>query len=407
MTERDYISMIPTEIWQLILQHSVPPVPDFLDPEYMVDRWPPWIISNRKSSESTAYDNAEAIRNTLRRVCKSWDEYLRQYAHQFVCMLDVVHGKVPPHYLRSAVRIWFGGHDGVWCTTCSSQQSRREEEVKGYFEHCRHILEIYKPFKAQILDYGLYGYNMLKQLVSENSFPNLVRIEAIDSPLPADETLQIIESSPSLHHIYARLKWEEDRVLSLRSSTLTTLLISFRIPNTSFTLFKDESLQIPALRHLHIHYSFYDHPVTYPEPASLALVRIVGKELKTLSLPREELCTGIVTGEIWSICPKLEDLYFPWYPPTAPPVGHPIHTLGTCYYWVTRRDDLEDYIPDWPGLRTVRIDMSWQLWEGYGYGPLTAPQLNWLSSRGIGLEDCRGEPYPKDMPGFKLEENEP
>ncbi|PVG04333.1 hypothetical protein CPB86DRAFT_693642, partial [Serendipita vermifera] len=97
--------MLPAEICQMILRYAIS-VPEFLDPDYWVDQFPPWVIVNRGSSYSLKrYIKAETIRKSLRRVCRRWDVYLRQYAHRWVRMCDIVHGTVRAKYLRSAIRI--------------------------------------------------------------------------------------------------------------------------------------------------------------------------------------------------------------------------------------------------------------------------------------------------------------
>ncbi|PVF98528.1 hypothetical protein CPB86DRAFT_705038, partial [Serendipita vermifera] len=96
--------MLPAEIWQWILRYAIS-VPEFFDPDYWVDRFPPWVIKRRRKLDFGEYKKAEATLNSLRRVCRRWDQYLRKYAHRFVVMSDVVvHGKVPVQYLRSAMR---------------------------------------------------------------------------------------------------------------------------------------------------------------------------------------------------------------------------------------------------------------------------------------------------------------
>jgi hypothetical protein len=385
MAEKDYLSMLPTEIWQLIFQNSIL-LPN-LDPDYLVDRLPPSIISNKTRSDTIVCYKTEARLNTLRRVCRSWDEYLRQYAHRFVRMLDVVHGNVPVHYLQSAIRISFRDHDDVLCAVCQPENFQLDEAISQYIELCQHIIVHKKPFRAQIIDYGHFGHRILHNIVSSGTFPNLIRIHATQVSMPASEIIQTIESLPTLRHMYAQLMWNQDRILSLRSTTLITLMISFHIPNPSFTMFTDETLHLPALRHLHINYSYYDHPGAYGEPAWLALVRVVGKQLRTLVFSREAPCTmNNVPEEIWRICPKLEDLFaFGLITIPAPPAGHPIHTLN----WAMHRDN---DVPDWPSLRTIRMDRAWSNWFELDDPPLTTSQVERLKSRFV-LQDRWGESY--------------
>ncbi|PVF93028.1 hypothetical protein CPB86DRAFT_716271, partial [Serendipita vermifera] len=97
-------SMLPVEIWQCILRYAIS-APQVFDPDYWVERYPPWVINNRRHLDLENYEEAETIRKDLQKVCRAWDEYLRRFAHRFVRMCDVAHGKVPARYLRSAARI--------------------------------------------------------------------------------------------------------------------------------------------------------------------------------------------------------------------------------------------------------------------------------------------------------------
>ncbi|PVF97172.1 hypothetical protein CPB86DRAFT_707531, partial [Serendipita vermifera] len=96
--------MLPPEIWQMVLRYAVA-APEFLDPDYWVDRFPPRVIEERVLLDFKSYEKAEVTRTTLQKVCRSWDEYLRQYAYRFVHMHDVVQGNISTDCLHSAIRI--------------------------------------------------------------------------------------------------------------------------------------------------------------------------------------------------------------------------------------------------------------------------------------------------------------
>ncbi|PVF93214.1 hypothetical protein CPB86DRAFT_715915, partial [Serendipita vermifera] len=98
-------SHIPTEIWQTILRYAIS-VPVFLDPyaaenHSLAITWSPPLDWNIEAS----YWAAERTRNSLQRVCCSWDDYLRSFEHRYVRMSDVVHDLVPPTCLTNAIRI--------------------------------------------------------------------------------------------------------------------------------------------------------------------------------------------------------------------------------------------------------------------------------------------------------------
>jgi hypothetical protein len=381
-------------------------MPDFLDPDGMVDCFPPWVIEDRGWYDYSGYYEAERTRNALRRVCRSWNEHLRRYPHRFVRITDVMHQIVPEKYLKTAKRISFDDHHGESCETCLERFEEFANDEIIYDDACRLILKRLKPLEnAQILDLRITSCLSVEEYVSVETFPNLLRVHTEDVVLQTETIMGIIESFSSFRHMYTRLPWYLDGIFSLRSSTLTTLHLGICI--SSPTMFTSETLHLPALEHLYIEESYYDGPNGYDEPSWISLVRIIGRELRSLWLPLEPDCTlEEVPGEIWKLCPKLEDLFTFDSPPTIPPpVGHPIHTLGIPEFLVRHDRPLEGALPDWPGLRTVRIDSTWHFWTSYSHGSLTSSQMEWLNSRCICLEDSKGESLTNYLARTKLKED--
>jgi hypothetical protein len=392
--------MLPIELWHIILNYSIA-APDLFDPDYLVDQFPPWVIKTRHWFLHDEHANADSTLNTLRKVCRSWSEYLRRHRHRWVRMADVAHGKVPLQYLKSAIRVSFGSHSVTCCSACKLELLWPDGSVTRYFEEfCSRIFEREQPLRAKILDCGPAGFQGAKRINFSHTFPDLVHINGDDKSTLPTKLTQTIEPLLSLRHMYLQFTWSVDRIFPLNSSTLTSLSLSFKCPSSSYT-FTAESLHLPALKHLDIENIYCDTPGLYDEPIWLRLVRVLGKELWTLALPFEAQCrTRSASREIWDICPKLEDLFISRPIPDAPPVGHPIHTLGVPGYSITRRKPLTEYIPDWPGLHTVRINMRWEDWRGDHYGPLTDAQMEWLGSR-ICLQDRIGEPYSEYLSRVK------
>jgi hypothetical protein len=382
----------------MILRYSIS-VPDFFDPDGMVDRFPVWVIRNLNWSDPRIYYKAESIRNTLRRVCRAWDTYLCQYAHRFVRMDDVVHGNVPLQYLKSAIRISFGEHAYQFCHACEpgifrAELPSRRPLKSSYSDLCRYILEHKRPFGTQIIDHGNTGDSILDDLVLSRIFPSLQCIQAFRDYMPVTEIIEDIESLPFIRQVFLELEWPEDEMPSLSSSTITTLCISLPIANYPFTLFTDKNPYLPALRHLHIEEPSREPNAEYDTPLWLHLVRVLGRELRTLYVPLEEKCTKEDTPEeIWRICPKLEDLRIPQKPPsTPPPTGHPLHALGLICDYISDEDCFGDfdYVSNWPGLRTIRVDLSWDDWTKGDCGPLPTSQSEKLAPN-VSLEDSKGE----------------
>jgi hypothetical protein len=399
MAEAHSIPVIPVEIWQTILQHSLS-APDLFDPDYLVDQFPPLVINYRRWYTKDRYLEEERSLNALRRVCRSWNEFLRRYAHPFVSMEEVVHGNVPLQYLKSAIRILFEGHENSYCEKCKPGLFGIDSSRVPFLGFFRQILEREQPLPAKMLDFVWSMTEIYEEFPLSSIFPNLVHVRGSSRQITT--VIEMIESLPSLRHMHIPLNWFEDRARSLKSTTLTTLDLAFSNHSVIFT---DEIIQLPTLKHLHIDAIRCSGYLRPNEPIWLSLLKAVGKELRTLQLPWEEGEFSIITGEIWGLCPKLEDVS-PWTTLwKAPPVLHPIHTIGVAADWITKESSLEDSIPDWPGLRTVRINTKWEFWMEYGLGPLTSSQMEWLGSR-ICLQDCMGETYTDHLSGVESRKSE-
>ncbi|PVG04337.1 hypothetical protein CPB86DRAFT_810176 [Serendipita vermifera] len=153
-------------------------------------------------------------------------------------------------------------------------------------------------------------------------------------------------------------------------------------------------LALPALRHLHIFYGSYKGPGVDDTPAWLPFLRMIGKELRSLFVSMRELSVEFPWRELWTICPKVEDLFIEARQPTTPPPeGHPLHTLGRPYWYVTSGTDLQSFVSAWTSLRTIRIDKEWQYWMEARCGPLTSFQLKFLETSRLCLQDQAGESY--------------
>ncbi|PVG04344.1 hypothetical protein CPB86DRAFT_778596 [Serendipita vermifera] len=172
----------------------------------------------------------------------------------------------------------------------------------------------------------------------------------------------------------------------LRSPILTTLTLSISIPNPSLKVIARGNLHLPVLRHLHITSSRYEDIGEYDEPCWMPFIRLIGSNLRTLRVTRESHYLKEIPGEIWSICPKVEHLHLDGQRTTIPPPdNHPIHTLSISYWDIWMGDPLHEYVPDWPGLRTVRMDYDWD-------DTLDDSQLEQFDQR-LRLEGAKGESY--------------
>jgi hypothetical protein len=376
-------SMLPLELWQIILRYSIS-VPDFLDPD-VVDNIPLLTINyvaiswnNRKP-----YWAAERTRNCLRRVCKSWDAYLRQYEQRLVCMDDVVRGVVSPEHLRSAVRITFTGSPSILdYHPRSDPVGKPKWKNSGRYQEVCDLYFKTESLHVQILDFDTCPSNMANLLSSirASTFANLVILQA-PYLVELEILAGVINSLPKLRHCCVLSHWKRrEKLPSLKSSTLTSLLFPFvfSMPALEYHLYQE--LHLPSLKHLSLT-TIYSYP-SIPFQSSLrAFLKVVGRELRSLFLP--EGFELFIPEEIWGLCPKLELLHTPVRVTVAPPPGHPIHTLSFPHDLFTDPHRIRSLLPDWPGIRAVRMDRTWQNLRGR-----SIPQRIDIDAR---MEDVTGE----------------
>lgn len=95
-------SLLPIETWQTILRYAIS-IPDFLDPAAFEGALSNFALTDPQCDRNNeaAYWCSERYRNTLQRVCKSWDMYLRSVEHRYVRIVDVWHHKIPTSKMQS------------------------------------------------------------------------------------------------------------------------------------------------------------------------------------------------------------------------------------------------------------------------------------------------------------------
>ena len=98
---RQMSSRASVEIWHIILKYSIS-VALFFDTDpletYGVEVIPRYFYEDE-------YWESERSRNSLRRVCRAWNEFLKDYDYRFVRLLDVIDGHVPVGSFSKAIRV--------------------------------------------------------------------------------------------------------------------------------------------------------------------------------------------------------------------------------------------------------------------------------------------------------------
>lgn len=104
------VQSLPVETWSEILTESIS-LPTFLDPNHLPEVIDPLVRREFQCISQYGHDRIywrmEHHRNTLMRVCKSWNMYLPRFEHRYVRLDDVYHGRVPTEALYKATRIYF------------------------------------------------------------------------------------------------------------------------------------------------------------------------------------------------------------------------------------------------------------------------------------------------------------
>ncbi|CAG8743818.1 9748_t:CDS:2, partial [Acaulospora colombiana] len=210
---------------------------------------------------------------------------------------------------------------------------------------------------ARNADIRLYSAQFQHEWVSDLRFPEVGGVSRI--------VVQVQEELPSF-----------------RSSNLTTLSIPFYDRLLPPDYFTNQQWHLPALRHLFINTTRWE---TVEALQSVkALIKEIGKELRSLYLPRTNKGFDL-SADIWSSCPNLELLHTSAPLLLPPPLGHPFHILSISSLRLYDEIPLKRYIPDWPAIRTVRMNTKWD-------GALESSKLE-LFRPGLRLEDACGELY--------------
>jgi hypothetical protein len=383
---------LPSELWQTILQDAIS-VPVFLDAD-AVENISPHVITDPDLdwNDEKSYWAAERTRNSLRRVCKSWDSFLCKYEHRFVDMVDIVHHDLPVKHLESAIRVSFKSHDVSSCRKCREDFEQAFFNFNDYMQVCWLFIVQVQPIRATILDCGNSSPSF--DDFDASYFPDLITLQTSDVNYFEDIT-EIVNKIPNLRHCFCMAVWEWRENLRIKSSSITTLSFPLRYPFPRPDWFINKNCSFPALRHLYFneYYTMWDEEEYFCNSIE-ALLKIVGKELRSLYLPNNSTDYDLPKN-IWDLCPKLELLHTDMPLEWAPPPEHPLHTIGlpTYRFFDNLGFSQQPELPDWPVIRTVRFDMIWSTYL-YKY---VQPPMHWDTT--LRLEDAMGVTYDEYLEG--------
>jgi hypothetical protein len=385
---------LPSELWHIILQDAIS-VPVFLDPD-AVENIPPHVLTDPKFNwnDEKPYWAAENTRNSLRRVCKSWDSFLRNYEHRFIDLLHIVHNDLPLKHLKSAIRVSFREHDIASCWKCRESFQRSSLNCYSYMQACWFFIEQVQPIRATILDSGDFDPRLYEFKASY--FPDLITLQTSNAQY-YEESAEVVNTIPHLRHCFLVGLWEWEENLQVKSSSITTLSFPLRYPFPRPDWFTNENCSFPALRYL-----YFDESYTMRDEREHlwdsieALLKILGRELRSLYLPNNGTDYNLPEN-IWDLCPKLELLHTDMALEWAPPPEHPLHIIGlpTYRFFDNLGFSQQPELPDWPVIRAVRFDM---IWKSY-LSKYREPPMHWDPD--LRLEDAIGVTYDEYLKDAK------
>lgn len=312
------ISHLPPEIWTEILKEAID-VPLFLEANFLQRNRPERL---REYFYELPYWQSERVRNSLRRVCRDWDEFLKQFDHRYVRLTDAYHERVPKDAIRRAIRI-----DTSVDWGCECDDYRQEWTcLKGRDSNCKGVFRVMVETMIEDPNQAL-GHWKLRILVGSISSkpalikairryaPNLGSIIGLYFSLDflSDRVYTFIsELLPKSHH----LSNQSPLTFSyLTAWSLTTLDLNLPFQNCKF----------PSLRYLHL-WSIENHRHNDPMAAIEAILKVTGENLQTFILVYARIYQSI-SDEVWLLAPKLEVVELPCHWTRGPPSGHPLRTI--------------------------------------------------------------------------------
>ena len=305
---------LPAEIWQTVLENAIH-VPIFLETHPITTET---ALDYAQMLDTGRYWESERVRNALRRVCSSWNVFLKTFDHRYIQTDDVIHGFIPAQALRRAIRLRF--------VDCACDQSTKKKScIRGrkifvYPED--HVLDtidndIALPWRLEILE------SLLSSPLTSKIFSKPHRSSNLKSVLgePRPILLPLLDCGVRLQVLWTT-KYQVFSIYSASETSFTavTTLRFIMKPGSDIVL-----PDLPALRHL-----YFTASPAYNLHRILTWLENLGKQLHVLdwSSAPEDRVPITLHPTIWELCPLVQVLSLPpeivW---SSPPENHPIHTL--------------------------------------------------------------------------------
>ena len=303
------VDKAPIEIWHKILKYVIA-VPLFFEPD-PINIYGLEMIS--QYSFEAEYWESERRRNILRRVCQSWNAFLKPYDHRYAGLLDVYGGLVRMDAIPMAIRLNVKSDR-------FAPDKRMKRALQSFLESDNMDRLLVQEWRTEILDGDFSIHNSPVLVKWLGKLPHLRGVSrlAYSEPwnyIPQEAALRFLLVGPHLERLEGAIAFQHLTTLRLVSVVTTGFL---------------ENWQLPSLQHLSIDM----FPKTYresPESANafaekiLEIVRHLGKNLITLHY--RGLIKTCPIPDIWPHIPHVERIQLPYWEGTTIPVDHPVRIV--------------------------------------------------------------------------------
>lgn len=332
----------PVEIWEKILKYTIS-VPLFFDCDPISNYGIKRLSEYRFEAD---YWESERVRNSLRRVCKSWDIFLRLYDHRYVRLLDVYQHRVPKSAISAAIRLNLYPNPYYIEPSSILHQVPHADRIQNKNDFLWKIINdpsnmptTSSGWMLEIVD-GYLGYsNAIFVLLLENA----PRLEAF---IELSTNLTVLPSAAEqLKAIYMEQGWTNRLMPCTWSVSYLPCLTTLRLRPLGLEV-PLHKWQLPALRHLSIkpqaRISSTNEAATY----FLQILEAFGDQLITFYY--NIACIDFeVPHEFWSYIPHVRRLQLPFWRDPGPPAGHPIDFIRVPAYYLF---DTKRHSSTWPSF---------------------------------------------------------
>ena len=304
----------PIEVWHKILKYAIA-VPLFFEPD------PITVYGVGMFSEyhfEAGYWESERRRNILRRVCQSWNAFLKPYDHRYVCLSDIYDGLIRTDAISMAIRLNI------------NPDVHSHPDIQGLFSGMSALLRSYiapdgirrhliNEWKLEILD----GASVMDPAILAKWLEDLPHLRAVTQPTYAHGD-KVMPRGAGLRLLYTEPTWTSASTEPFAFQHLTTLLLAAVPLTLSF-----KTWRLPSLRHLSIKVfgprRYIRNPFDSVDADAftekmLEIVRHLGKNLITLHY--QGLVKSCPIPDLWSHIPHVERIQFPYWKGTIIPTGH-------------------------------------------------------------------------------------